>query len=79
MNKQTITFRMDKSKKKELEIIATQMDRDRSYVLNEAVSYYIDVHHWQTDHIKEGIRQANAGEFAKDSEVAAAFAKLRSK
>lgn len=79
MGKQTVTFRLDGSKKRELDVIAAHLDRDRSYVLNEAVKHYIGVHYWQIDHIREGIRQADAGEFAKDAEVSAALAKWRGK
>ena len=75
MNKQTVTFRLDAQKRKALDTIAAGFDRNRSYVLNEAVNDYIEVHQWQTDHIKEGLRQANAGKFASDTEVAAAFGK----
>lgn len=77
MNKQTITFRVDAQKRKALDAIAAGIDRDRSYVLNEAISNYLEVHQWQVAHIKEGLRQAAAGEFAKNSEVAAAFARWR--
>ena len=77
MNKQTITFRLDASKKKAIDAIATGVDRDRSYVLNEAVDNYLQTHQWQIEHIKEGVRQANAGDFAKAPEVSAAFAKWR--
>lgn len=77
MGKQTITFRVDAQKKKALDAIAAGIDRDRSYVLNEAIENYLEVHDWQLAHIKEGLRQADAGEFAKDSEVAAAFSRWR--
>lgn len=77
MNKRTITFRVDAQKRKALDAIAVGIDRDRSYVLNEAINNYLEVHQWQTAHIKEGMRQANAGKFAKASEVAAAFARWR--
>ncbi|HCU24028.1 MAG TPA: CopG family transcriptional regulator, partial [Deltaproteobacteria bacterium] len=53
--------------------IAAAMDRDRSYVLNEAISAYLELYRWQRKHIKEGIRQANAGELASDKEVAQAL------
>ncbi len=75
MGKQTITFRVDAQKRKALDAIAAGLDRDRSYILNEAIENYLEVHQWQLAHIKEGLRQADAGEFAKDSEVAAAFAR----
>ena len=79
MHRQTVTFRLDAGKKKALDALAASLDRDRSYVLNEAISQYLDVHQWQIEHIKEGVRQAEAGEFAKDREVAAVFAKWRKK
>ena len=77
MGKSTITFRVEDDKKVALDEIADGLNRDRSYVLNEAVSAYIETHRWQIEHIKEGLRQADAGEFASDEEVAAAFAKWR--
>lgn len=77
MNKRTITFRVDAQKRKALDAIATGIDRDRSYVLNEAINNYLEVHQWQTAHIKEGLRQADAGKFAKASEVSAAFSRWR--
>jgi len=35
----------------------------------------LPVQEWQIRQIKEGIREADAGEFARDEEVAAVFAK----
>ncbi len=77
MRRKTVTFRLDEDKRKAIDIIAEGLDRDRSYVLNEAVSSYIDIHRWQVEHIRKGLRQAEAGRFASESEVAAAFAKLK--
>jgi RHH-type rel operon transcriptional repressor/antitoxin RelB len=39
---------------------------------------YLDLHAWQRAHIGEGLRQADAGEFASEAEVRAAFARWRS-
>jgi predicted transcriptional regulator len=77
MDRETISFRLETEKKEALDAIATALDRDRTYVLNEAIQAYLEVHQWQIDHIKEGIRQADAGEFASEAEVAAAFARWR--
>ena len=77
MRRKSVTFRLDEDKRKALDIIAEGLDRDRSYVLNEAISSYIDVHRWQVEHIEKGLRQARAGHFASEAEVAAAFAKKR--
>jgi predicted transcriptional regulator len=68
---------MDNEKRQELDAIAEVSDRDRSYVLNEAIDAYLDVHAWQIEHIKKGLRQAEAGEIASDKEVAKAFARWR--
>jgi predicted transcriptional regulator len=77
MDKSTISFRIDTRLKEALDAVADGMDRDRSYVLNEAVTAYLDAQSWQIDHIKEGLRQAKGGEFATDAEIAAAFDRWR--
>ncbi|WP_341527455.1 ribbon-helix-helix domain-containing protein [Nostoc sp. UHCC 0302] len=41
MSKENITFRIDSDKKAALDAIAAGMNRDRSYVLNEAVAAYL--------------------------------------
>jgi len=73
MDRSTVTFRLREDMKVALDAIAQSMDRDRSYLLNEAVEAYVETHRWHIDHIKEGLRQADAGEFATEAEVAAAF------
>jgi len=77
MSKDTITFRLDPEKREALDEIAVGLDRDRTYVLNEAIELYLELHRWQVAHILEGIRQADAEEFATDDEVTAAFARWR--
>jgi predicted transcriptional regulator len=75
MTKETITFRLDSSKRKAIDEIASLLDRDRSYILNEAIENYLEVYSWQVGHIQQGLRQADNGEFATPEEVATAFAK----
>ena len=77
MGRETINFRTEADKIKILDAIAQALDRDRSYVINQAISSYLEFHQWQINHIKEGIGQANAGDFATESEVAAVFRKLK--
>jgi predicted transcriptional regulator len=72
--KETLTVRVDTRRRDALDQIASGLDRDRSYVLNEAIAAYIDAHHWQIEHIKKGLKQAEAGKFASDREVKKAFA-----
>lgn len=73
MGRETINFRTEPGKIRSLDTIAAALDRDRTYVINEAISAYLDLYRWGMDHIKEGIRQADAGEFATEDEVEAAL------
>ncbi len=75
MGKETVTFRVDTGTRKTLDVIAASIDRDRSYVLNEAVKAYVDAHQWQVEHIIRGVKQADARKFASDAEVKEAFAR----
>jgi predicted transcriptional regulator len=73
----SVTFRLDDEKIHFLDQLATSMDRDRSYLLNDAVETYIDVKKWQLDEIKAAIVEADAGDFASAAEVKAAFDAFR--
>jgi len=77
MTRYMMTLRIDPSKKKALDAIATGLDRDRSYVLNQAIDSYLETHRWQVIHIKEGLRQAQKKRFAAEAQVKSAFARWR--
>jgi predicted transcriptional regulator len=76
MSKENITFRIESDKKLALEAIAKGINRDRSYVLNEAIDAYLEMHQWQIEEIHKGIAEADAGDFASEEEVMATFAML---
>lgn len=73
MKQANISFRTEESRVKDLDAIAAALDRDRSYVLNEAISAYLDLYRWHKRHIQEGLKQADAGEFASEEEVTRAL------
>ena len=75
MSEETIRVRIARDKKAALDAIAAQSERDLSVVVEEALSAYLELHAWQLEHIKEGMRQADAGEFASDAEVRQTFAR----
>ncbi len=82
MSRETISFRLESEKREALDAVATALDRDRSYIINEAIENeaieaYLDVHRWQLEHIREGLRQADAGEFATEAEMKATFVRRR--
>lgn len=69
MEKQTISFRLESDKVDALDVLAKALDRDRTYLLNEAVSAYLDVQQWQLEHIKASISQADAGRLIDHGEI----------
>ncbi|MGB8769786.1 MAG: ribbon-helix-helix protein, CopG family [Candidatus Korobacteraceae bacterium] len=73
----TVSFRADAKKVKALDTLASAQDRDRSYLLNQAVDNYLDLQHYHIELIEKGIRQADAGELVDHSEVEKMAAKLR--
>ncbi|MGH8002577.1 MAG: CopG family ribbon-helix-helix protein, partial [Brasilonema sp.] len=76
MSKENITFRLEREKRVVLDTIAAGLDRDRTYVLNEAVDLYLEVYQWQIAEIETGVAEADAGDFATSEEVQTVFAQL---
>ena len=79
MARETLTVRIQPQIRKALDGIAASLDRDRTYVVNQALEAYIDIHQWQIDHIHQGLREANSGKFATEAEVTRTIARLRKK
>jgi len=77
MDKQTLSFRLDSDKADALDALAEALDRDRSYLLNQAVTAYLDVQHWHIEQIKAGLRQADAGKLVDHAEVRMTLARKR--
>ena len=60
-----------------LDAIATALDRDRSHVVNEAPAGHIETHQWQVEHIRRGLREAEAGKFIPDAQARNVIDRLR--
>jgi predicted transcriptional regulator len=65
----TISFRIDSEKVAQLDLIAKAMDRDRSYLLNEAVESYLSEQQRFAAMVKEGLEASRKGELIDDEEV----------
>ena len=76
MQQKTVTFRAPGNKIKALDALAALQQRDRSFVLNEAVDQYLSLNEYHVALIKEGIRQADAGELVPHEEVGRRLAVL---
>ena len=72
-----ISFLTDRAKRDALDTVAAAMDRDRSYVLNEAVAAYLEVQQWHLGDTRKAVEEAEAGDFATAREVERAFAKYK--
>lgn len=64
-----MTVRVGEETRGALDTIATALDRDRSYVVNEALATYIETHQWQIKHIRRGLREAESGKFIPDAQA----------
>ncbi|MBK8191307.1 MAG: ribbon-helix-helix protein, CopG family [Vampirovibrionales bacterium] len=69
VDKEIVTFRLKKDMKEALDEVAASMQRDRSFVLSEAVTLYLDVHQWHIDDARKGLEEAQAGKFASETDV----------
>jgi len=74
-----MTVRVGEETRGALDAIATALDRDRSYVVNEALAMYIETHQWQIEHIRRGLREAEAGKFIPDAQAKKVIDRLRRK
>ena len=79
MAKSALTVRVEPETREALDSLAAVLDRDRSYVINEALNAYIEVQRWQAGHIRQGLREAQAGAFVPEPEVKKRLKRLRRK
>ena len=70
-----ITTRLDKETIEKLEKLADATKRSKSFLVAEAVDRYLHEQEWQVAAIKDGLQQAEKGQFATDNEVREFFKK----
>lgn len=76
MASSTISTRIDSNLLKKLDKLSKATKRSKSYLAAEAIAHYIDEQSWQIEAIKEGINEADKGNFATDKEVQQFFKKF---
>jgi len=64
-----ISFRIAPEKVAQLDSIAKAMDRDRSYLLNEAVENYLSEQQRFAAMVEEGLEDMRNGRYFEDEEV----------
>ena len=75
MGTDAFTVRSDSKKVKQLDRLARQMDRSRNYLVNQAIGQLLEIHAWQVERTKEGVKAADEGRFASDAEMDRIFNK----
>lgn len=75
MEKANVTVRLDKATIEQLDQFAAVADRDRSYLIKEAIDQYLELKQWQADEVKKAIAEADAGQFVPEAEIEKLFAK----
>ena len=77
MSTEAFTVRSDSKKVKQLDKLASQMDRSRNYLVNQAIDQLLEIHAWQIEQTKRGIKAADEGRFASDNEMEQIFSKYK--
>ncbi len=65
----TMSMRMPHDLAGEVEAIATERGKSKSFVIIEAVREYVAKESWQIQEIKDALAEAERGEFATEAEM----------
>jgi predicted transcriptional regulator len=77
MEKQTVSFRLPSHKVSALHKLAESLDRDRTYLLGEAIDSYLEAQKWQLEQIRAGLAEADAGQVIDHRKVKAMAARWK--
>ena len=65
----TISFRADAEQIDALDSLAAAQDRPRSYLINEAITNYIQLHAYQDALVRKGLEEVRKGRVVSHDEV----------
>jgi predicted transcriptional regulator len=65
----TISFRADAKKIESLDSLAAAQDRPRSFLINQAIENYIELHVYQDALVRKGMEQLQNGKVVSHEEV----------
>jgi predicted transcriptional regulator len=66
-----LSFRTEEETRQALDRVAAQMERNRNWVINQAIQDYLDLQAWQLEQIEKGIADRKAGRVHTHEEVVA--------
>jgi predicted transcriptional regulator len=65
----TISFRADASRIEALDSLAAAQDRPRTYLINEAINNYIELHAYQEELVRKGLDEMRKGRVVSHEQV----------
>jgi predicted transcriptional regulator len=69
MSTRTVTFRTQSENVKDLDRLAAAQQRDRTFLLNEAIEQYLSLQKYHLSLIEEGLEAEKAGQLTPHDEV----------
>ena len=67
----TMTIRLEDKVRDRLDQLAEATQRSKSFLAAEAIRAFVETNEWQIGEIRAALREADAGDFASDKDVAA--------
>ncbi len=68
-SEKTISFRANAETIEQLDDLAASQDRSRSYLINEAISNYIEIHTYHDSLVRQGLVEMRKGRVVSHEEV----------
>lgn len=73
----TMTVRLDDEVKDRLDRLAASTQRSKSFLAAQAIREFVEDNEWQIAEIRTAVAEADAGDFASDSDLTALSAKWK--
>ena len=67
----TMTIRIEDDVKDRLDRLAESTQRSKSFLAAEAIREFVENNEWQIGEVRAAVKEANAGDFASERDVAA--------
>ncbi len=77
MSSRTVSIELTEPVMARVDALAPDTERSRTRVVTDALDRLLQLEAWQIEDIKAGLREAEAGEFASEAEVAEVFTRCR--
>jgi RHH-type rel operon transcriptional repressor/antitoxin RelB len=75
----TMTIRLEDEVKDRLDHLAQATQRSKSFLAAEAIRVFVETNEWQIVEIRAALKEADAGDFASDKDVAALARKWKAR